>query len=189
MELEIHDDRDSLFAIPQYYHVAATKLIDDGNENGIELYKKAIKDYETFLAHYSNEPDWDVYLAYFNLAFAYEKMGKYENSAKMFDWIANMDTTEYGERPINLIHILPPENAAYNAVLMMDLVREQAQKQLANNDPIKAYELSETKAYFEQVEKYLAMFGDRNEAVELAKKFGQDESFSFVNGILAKFTK
>lgn len=26
-----------------------------------------------------------------------------------------------------------------------------------------------------------------NEAVELAKKFGQDESFSFVNGILAKF--
>lgn len=168
MELEIHDDRDFLFAIPQYYHVAATKLIDDGNENGIELYKKAIKGYETFLAHYSNEPDWDVYLAYFNLAFAYEKMGKYENSAKMFDWIANMDTTEYGERPINLIHILPPENAAYNAVLMMDLVREQAQKQLANNDPIKAYELSETKAYFEQVEKYLAMFGDRNEAVEIA---------------------
>ena len=26
-----------------------------------------------------------------------------------------------------------------------------------------------------------------NEAVELAKKFGQDESYSFVNGILAKF--
>ncbi len=28
-----------------------------------------------------------------------------------------------------------------------------------------------------------------NEAVELAKRFGQDESFSFVNGILAKFAK
>ncbi|MBO6015159.1 MAG: transcription antitermination factor NusB, partial [Lachnospiraceae bacterium] len=28
-----------------------------------------------------------------------------------------------------------------------------------------------------------------NEAVELAKKFGQDESPSFVNGVLAKFTK
>ena len=27
-----------------------------------------------------------------------------------------------------------------------------------------------------------------NEAVELAKKFGQDSSFSFVNGILARFT-
>lgn len=27
-----------------------------------------------------------------------------------------------------------------------------------------------------------------NEAVELAKKFGQDESSSFVNGVLAKFT-
>lgn len=26
-----------------------------------------------------------------------------------------------------------------------------------------------------------------NEAVELAKKFGQDESYSFVNGILARF--
>lgn len=26
-----------------------------------------------------------------------------------------------------------------------------------------------------------------NEAVELAKRFGQDESYSFVNGILAKF--
>ena len=28
-----------------------------------------------------------------------------------------------------------------------------------------------------------------NEAVELAKKFGQDESPSFVNGVLAKFAK
>lgn len=28
-----------------------------------------------------------------------------------------------------------------------------------------------------------------NEAVELAKKFGQEESFAFVNGILAKFVK
>ena len=27
-----------------------------------------------------------------------------------------------------------------------------------------------------------------NEAVELAKKFGHDESFSFVNGVLARFT-
>lgn len=168
MEHEIHDDRDSLFAIPQYYHVAATKLIDDGNENGFELYKKAIEGYETFLVNYSNEPNWDVYLAYFNLAFAYEKMGKYENSAKMFDWIANMDTTEYDERPTNLTYVLSPEDAAFNAILMMDLVREQAQKQFAQNDPVKAYELTETKAYFEQVEKYLAMFGDRNEAVELA---------------------
>ena len=28
-----------------------------------------------------------------------------------------------------------------------------------------------------------------NEAVELAKKFGQDGSASFVNGVLAKFAK
>lgn len=28
-----------------------------------------------------------------------------------------------------------------------------------------------------------------NEAVEIAKKFGQDESSSFINGILAKFAK
>lgn len=28
-----------------------------------------------------------------------------------------------------------------------------------------------------------------NEAVELAKKFGQDSSYSFVNGILARFTE
>ena len=28
-----------------------------------------------------------------------------------------------------------------------------------------------------------------NEAVELAKKFGQDNSYSFVNGILARFTE
>ena len=28
-----------------------------------------------------------------------------------------------------------------------------------------------------------------NEAVELAKKFGQDESPAFINGVLAKFTK
>jgi N utilization substance protein B len=28
-----------------------------------------------------------------------------------------------------------------------------------------------------------------NEAVELAKRFGQEESSSFVNGVLAKFVK
>ena len=28
-----------------------------------------------------------------------------------------------------------------------------------------------------------------NEAVEIAKKFGQDESSSFINGVLAKFSK
>lgn len=28
-----------------------------------------------------------------------------------------------------------------------------------------------------------------NEAVEIAKKFGQDESFVFINGVLAKFAK
>lgn len=28
-----------------------------------------------------------------------------------------------------------------------------------------------------------------NEAVELAKKYGQDESYGFVNGVLAKFTR
>ncbi|MDD6571044.1 MAG: transcription antitermination factor NusB [Thermoflexaceae bacterium] len=28
-----------------------------------------------------------------------------------------------------------------------------------------------------------------NEAVELAKKFGGDDSFSFINGVLSKFTK
>ena len=31
------------------------------------------------------------------------------------------------------------------------------------------------------------VFVSRNEAVELAKKFGQDESYSFVNGVLARF--
>ncbi|SHM14177.1 fibrobacter succinogenes major paralogous domain-containing protein [Fibrobacter sp. UWB7] len=209
MNSEIHDARDSLFAIPQYYHVAATKLIDDGNENGVELYKQAIEGYETFLANYSNEPNWDVYLAHTNLAFAYHKAGKYEKSAKMFDWIANIDTTEYGERPINLTYVLSPEKAAYNAVLMMDFVREQAQKQFANNDPVKAYELPETKAYFEQVEKYLAKFGDCDKALVVAfnsavvhydakqfelattilqnliKKFPEHEQIPYVRNLLA----
>ena len=30
---------------------------------------------------------------------------------------------------------------------------------------------------------------DSNEAVELAKKFGQDSSSAFVNGVLAKFVQ
>lgn len=190
---EIHDARDSLFALPQYYHAAATKLIDDGNENGVELYKKAIEGYETFLANYSNEPNWDVYLAHTNLAFAYHKAGKYENSAKMFDWIANIDTTEYGERPINLTYVLSPEKAAYNAVLMMDLVREQAQKQFANNDPVNAYELPETKAYFEQVEKYLAKFGDCDKALEVefnsATVHYEAKQFEFATTILQNLIK
>ena len=51
---------------------------------------------------------------------------------------------------------------------MMDQAREVAKKNKAGDDAQKAYSLPETKAYFDQVNKYMAKYGQNKEAAELA---------------------
>ena len=74
----------------------------------------------------------------------------------------------YGRRPIGSRSLLKKEEAGYDAVLMMDTSRALAQQQQAGGDPVKAYSLPETKAYFAEVDRYMKVFSKQKEAAELA---------------------
>ena len=161
--------RGAMLDIPQYHHSRAAKLTKEGDiEAGKRQYAEAIKAYEAFLKRYAKEPTWDEYKVHINLALVYQEMGQFANAAKMFNWIVDTDTTRYGRRPLGSESLLKKEEAGYNAVLMMDQAREVAKKEKAGDDAVKAYSLPETKAYFEQVKRYMAKFGKNKEAAELA---------------------
>ena len=161
--------RGAMLDIPQYHHARAAKLTKEGDlEAGKKQYAEAIKAYEAFLKRYAKEPTWDEYKVHINLALVYQEMGQHANAAKMFNWIVDTDTTRYGRRPMGSEALLKKEEAAYNAVLMMDQAREDAKKKKAGDDAKKAYTLPETKAYFAQVDKYMAKYGNNKEAAELA---------------------
>ena len=161
--------RGAMLDIPQYHHACAAKLTKEGDlEAGKKQYAEAIKAYEAFLKRYAKEPTWDEYKVHINLALVYQEMGQHANAAKMFNWIVDTDTTRYGRRPMGSESLLKKEEAAYNAVLMMDQAREDAKKKKAGDDAKKAYTLPETKAYFAQVDKYMAKYGNNKEAAELA---------------------
>mgnify|MGYP002624046134 FL=1 len=161
--------RGAMLEIPHYHHQQAAKITKEGDiEGGKRRYAEAIKAYEAFLTRYKNEPTWDEYTVHIDLAAAYQEMGQHANAAKMFNWIVDTDTTRYGRRALGSAALLKKEEAAYNAVLMMDQAREAALKSKANGDTVKAYDLPETKAYFAQVDKYMQKFGQNKEAAELA---------------------
>ena len=162
--------RGAMLDIPQYDHAQAAKLMKLGDtEAAKKRYAKAIEGYNAFLKRYSKEPTWDEYKVHINLALVYQEMSQYANAAKIFNWIVDCDTTRYGRRPMGAdASMLKKEEAGYNAVLMMDQARETAKKSKANDDPVKAYNLPETKAYFAQVDTYMKKFGQNKEAAELA---------------------
>jgi len=161
--------RSAMLDIPQYDHARAAKLTQEGDtEGGKKAYAMAIQGYNAFLQRYAKEPSWDEYKVHINLAKVYQDMNQFAQAAQMFDWIVNTDTTRYGRRPMGAESLLKKEDAGYNAVLMMDQAREAAKKSKAGDDPVKAYSFPETKAYFAQVDKYMAKFGQQKEAAELA---------------------
>ena len=162
--------RGAMLDIPQYDHAQAAKLMKMGDtEAAKKSYQAAIDGYNAFLTRYAKEPSWDEYKVHINLALVYQEMSQYASAAKMFNWIVDCDTTRYGRRPIGSeASLLKKEEAGYNAVLMMDQAREEAKKNKAGDDPVKAYTLPETKAYFAQVDTYMSKFGQNKEAAELA---------------------
>ena len=161
--------RSAMLDIPQFHHARAAKLTKEGDvEGGRKEYANAIKNYSAFLKRYAKEPSWDEYRVHINLALVYQEMDQPSKAAQMFNWIVDTDTARYGRRPMGADALLKKEEAGYNAVLMMDQSREAAKKTKAGDDPVKSYSLPETKAYFDQVAKYMAKFGTQKEAAELA---------------------
>lgn len=155
-----------LLDISQYYYAYAIKLFKEGNvDEGIKISNKAIEAYEEFLKRYAEVETWDKYKVHIDLAFAYNELGMYAKAAEMFNWAADADTTVYGPRPNYNDKLPTKKDAAYNAVLMMDAARLQA---LTGDSSIDVYNLPETKAYFEQVKKFVAEYGDSDDAIILA---------------------
>lgn len=130
-------------------------------------YASAIPLFEEYL-RMNRTLSWDLFLVHVYLAYSYMENKQYHNAAKMYNWIADVDISKLGTRPQGADYAFKKEDAAYNAVLMMDKVREEAQKNKAKNDPVKAYKLAETKAYFDQVDRYFAKYENESSAAELA---------------------
>ncbi len=161
--------RAAMLDIPQYDHAQAAKLMKEGDtEAAKKRYQIAIQGYNDFLKQYKNEPTWDEYKVYANLALVYQEMNQFAKAAEMFNKIVDADTNRYGRRALGSAAPYKKEDAGYNAVIMMDKARAAAQQSKAGDDPVKAYSLPETKAYFAQVDKYMAKFAKQKEAVELA---------------------
>lgn len=161
--------RSAMLDIPQFHHARAAKVTKEGDlEGGKKEYAKAIGAYNDFLKRYAKEPSWDEYKVHINLALVYQEMEQFDRAANEFNWVVDVDTLKYGRRPMGAETLLKKEEAAYNAVLLMDQNREQAKKTKAAGDDVKAYALAETKAYFVQIDKYMSHFGKNKEAAELS---------------------
>ena len=159
----------AMLDIPTYIHINADSLLKLGDIEGSKRkYEEAVKAYNEYINRYKNEPDWNEYRIYMNLSLIYGELKQYENQAKVFNWIVDVDTARYGRRPPGFPAIITKNDAGYNAVIAMDAAREAALKNKAKNDTIKAYSLPETKAYFAQVDRYMAKFGKDSAAPDLA---------------------
>jgi tetratricopeptide (TPR) repeat protein len=159
----------AMLDIPVYMHAQASEMFKKGDTDGAKReYDKAVKAYNDFINRYKNNPDWNEYKVYMNLALVYQEVGQYEKQAAAFNWIADVDTSRYGRRPQNFGALITKSDAGYNAVLAMETAREAALKNKAGGDTVKAYNLPETKAYFAQVDRYMSKFGKDTAAPEIA---------------------
>jgi TolA-binding protein len=159
----------AMLDIPTYMHAQAAEMYKKGDTDGAKReYANAIKHYDNFLNRYKNEPDWNEYKVHMNKSLLYRELGQSEKEAAEFNWIVDADTSRYGRRPQNFGVLITKNDAGYNAVLAMDAARESALKNKAGGDTIKAYSLPETKAYFNQVDKYMSKFGKDTAAPDIA---------------------
>ena len=161
--------RRSMLEIPTYMHAQAAELFKKGDTEGSKKeYANAIKSYNDFISRYKNEPDWNEYKVHMNMAVIYHELGQFEKEASEFNWMVEADTSRYGRRPQNFGVLISKNDAGYNAVLAMDAAREAALKGKAGGDTVKAYSMPETKAYFAQVDRYMAKFGKDTAAPDIA---------------------
>ncbi|MDR1831092.1 MAG: tetratricopeptide repeat protein [Candidatus Fibromonas sp.] len=159
----------AMLDIPVYIHAKATELQKKGDTEGAKKeYANSIKAYNEFLNRYKGNPDWNEYKVHMHMAVIYHELGQYEKEAAEFNWMVDTDTSRYGRRPQNFGILITKNDAGYNAVLAMDAGRENALKTKAGGDTVKAYNLPETKAYFAQVDKYMAKFGRDTAAPDIA---------------------
>jgi TolA-binding protein len=161
--------RRSMLEIPFFMHAKAIELHKKGDTEGAKKeFRNAIENYNNFLSRYKNEPDWHEYKVHMQMSEVYRELDQFDKQAAELNWIVDVDTSRYGRRPQNFGVLISKNDAGFNAVLAMDVARENAMKNKAGGDTVKAYGLPETKAYFAQVDKYMAKFGKDTAAPDLA---------------------
>ncbi len=152
----------AMYQIPVFYHTQG-----EVGEGDMELLGKAEEHYRGYLSRYSAETSWDIYQVHQNLAVVYGKMKQYARSADEWMWCANAPIEKYGKKPAEKKDLISKQDAAFNAVVMMDENRKLALSRL-NDDKAAAYNSTETRDYFTTVEKYLSMYGKSATAPDLA---------------------
>jgi tetratricopeptide (TPR) repeat protein len=158
--------RIAMYTIPVYYHTKG-----DEGKGDPDMLRKAEAGYREYLQRY-NEQSWEVYQVHQHLAVLYNKLKEYKRSASEWDWCGSANTDKFGKLASDRKDIISKQDAAYNAVIMMDENRKAALESKYNKDKAAAYQGSETREYFSYVEKYMAKYGTSNSAPELAYNAG-----------------
>lgn len=154
--------RIAMYTIPVYYHTKGEEAKGDP-----DMLRKAESGYRDYLRRY-NEQSWEVYQVHQHLAVLYNKLKEFKKSASEWDWCASANTDKFGKLAADRKDIISKQDAAYNAVIMMDENRKAALESKYNKDKAAAYQGPETREYFSFVEKYMARYGTSNSAPELA---------------------
>ncbi len=152
----------AMYQIPVFFHTQG-----ETGEGDMQMLGLAEQHYREYLNRYSSEQSWDIYQVHQNLAVVYSKMKQFNKSADEWMWCANAPIDKYGKKPAEKKDLVSTQDAAFNAVVMMDENRKLALAR-ANGDKAAAYSASETQAYFGTVDKYLSMYGKSASAPDLA---------------------
>jgi len=152
-----------MYEIPVYYHQK-----NEAGDTDQTLLLKAEAGYRNYLDRFPDEISWNIYQVHQHLAVLYSKIKAYPQSAHEWRWCATSDTTRMGKVPGDKKNLVSKQDAAYNAVLMMDEARITALKDVYHNDTAAAFAGPETKDYLEYVDWFTNLYGNSPVIAEVA---------------------
>ncbi len=152
-----------MYEIPVYYHQK-----NEAGDTDQTLLPKAEAGYRNYLSRFPDEVSWNIYQVHQHLAVLYSKLRDYPKSASEWRWCAMADTAAMGKLPADKKNLVSKQDAAYNAVLMMDDARQAALKDVYHNDTAAALAGPEAKAYLEYVEWFTRLYGNSPVIAEIA---------------------
>ena len=112
----------ALYQIPVYYHAKS-----EAGDSDQALLVKAEEGYRAYLNRFPDEVSWDVYQVHQNLAGIYTKRKDNIKAATEWRWCVSADSSKLGPLPKDKKNLISRQDAGYNAVLMMDDARRDAQ--------------------------------------------------------------
>lgn len=163
--------RKALASIPIYYHADAQK------KKNKSTYERSIKRYQQYIDMFPNEK-WKIYEFKYNMAEIYNALHRYEQAAKLYDYVATQELSTYPRFKAELDTMgmeqeeierlrtkrkksspvsISQEDAGYNAIVALDNLRKKNKAKNSYNDE-QAYSLPETKKFIEYIHTFHAKF-------------------------------